>query len=624
MNILNAAQQYAAQGWPVFPCNGKIPLIKGWPEVASIDYEQITEYWRGFPDANIGIVTVPRSGLLLVDVDGPEGESSLTRLAQQHGDLPETLVAKTGRGTHYYYAYPTGCDIHNDTGRKLGHGVDIRATGGFVVAPPSRHASGDCYEWVNPDCPVSQPPEWLIALLTQEPEEKPIPAPSIPIEASKGTRYAEAALTNACALVAGSRPGNRNHTLNAQAYGIGQLVASGSLASHDAESRLIDAATSAGLPNREALATIKSGLKAGEKTPRDLSHVRQPREAKAETAAPEKKESAGKVTQPAFALQSITARELLSREFKPPRWAIPGMLPEGLTILAGRPKCGKSWLAFDLCLAVARGGMALGNQPAQHGKALYLALEDSQRRLQDRLLQLIQEGEAPDDLLFTTECARYDQGGLHALADWLDNNPDCRLVVLDTLGRFRPAGKSGDGYGEETHLLGSLQRLALDRQIALIVIHHTRKAQADLSGGDPLDDVLGSTGLTGVADSIWILKRPRTETVAQLFMTSRDVGESEQVIEFDPDSCTWSLQIEPQSKAQSQERQKILDCLQQTGQPIGPKQIAEATGLSYDSTRHLIRHMEADGSVLRKARGQYISSQVHNGGERQETRGDPL
>jgi len=624
MTTLETALQHADLGWPVFPCNGKIPLIKEWPQTATLDGEQLSAWWKQWPQANIGIVTGLRSGLLILDVDGPTGEQSLAKLQAHYGQLPETLTVKTGKGFHLYMRYPSDANIKNDVGRRLGAGLDVRGSGGFVIAPGSQHANGAAYEWLNANTPIASPPGWLIELLTQEPEENHAMAEPMPIKPPKATRYGAVALEQACKLVAGAMQGTRNQTLNGQAYGIGQLIGANAVAYVEAETRLLDAAASAGLTRREAQATIRSGMNAGMQEPRNLSHVsEETKPAPSPKVESSPKPKALNPPKPTI-IQAISAADLMVKEFAAPRWAIPNLLPEGLTILAGRPKCGKSWLSFDLCLSVARGGMALGNQPAKQGKALYLALEDSQRRLQDRLLQLIQEGDAPNDLLFTTELPRYDQGGMLALENWLDAHPDCRLVVLDTLGRFRPTAKGGEGYAEETALLGCLQRLALDKGIALVVIHHTRKAKAENSGGDPLDDVLGSTGLTGVADSIWVLKRPRTEAVAQLFMTGRDTGESEQTIEFDSQSCTWQLQMEPETQARSIERQKILDYLGVMNAPTGPKDIASATGLPYDSVRHLIRHMEAEGSVSRKARGKYEAQNAQGHSQHSQSPGSAM
>lgn len=617
MSLIDNVKLYAARNWPTFPCNGKIPLIKAWPEAATTDGEQLTTWWHEWPEANIGIVTGSRSGLLILDVDGPMGNASLACLMETHGKLPETLIAKTGKGFHLYLRYPADAVIKNDVARKLGTGLDVRGAGGYVIAPGSRHTNGSAYEWIDPNVTIANPPDWLIQLLTQEPEQAPFVAPTTPLHESKASRYAMAALENACDLVAKAINGTRNDTLNGQAYGIGQLIGANALAYRDAEAQLMEAASSAGLPRREAQATIRSGLNAGMQEPRNLNQIEASRPSSIPTEKTEPKRKA--LTEaPAMAIQAFSAAELIGKEFAAPRWAIPNLLPEGLTVLAGRPKTGKSWLAFDIALAVARGGQALGNRPVNPGEALYLALEDHERRLQDRLLQLIQDGEAPDTLFFSCEAPRFDKGLIPALQEWLHHHSACRLIVIDTLARIRPPGmRSGDAYQEDTFILGQLQALAMAHRVAVVMLHHTRKATSDSS--DPLDEVLGSSAITGTADAILVLRRPRTESVATLFVTGREVMEEALAIEFDADSCAWSLQVESKSQACSAERQKILDCLAMAHTPMGPKQIAESTGLSYDSTRHMIRDMEADGSVLRKARGQYISKTSLESG----TRGSP-
>jgi hypothetical protein len=308
MSLIETVNQYAAWGWPVFPCNGKIPLIKGWPEAASTDVDQIASWWQDATQSNIGIVTGPRSGLLILDIDGPIGEASLVDLMERHGELPETLTAKTGKGFHFYLKYPADAIIRNDVGRRLGPGLDVRGIGGYVVAPGSRHANGSAYEWVDLETPIADPPGWLVRLLTQEIEERPSVAPARPLKESKSNRYTEAALAQACSLVSQAMAGTRNDTLNGQAYGIGQLIGANAIAYSEAEVRLMEAATLAGLPRREAQSTIRSGLNAGMHEPRDLSHL------SAETKQSEPQPEA-LTTPSAMALQAFSAAELMGREF---------------------------------------------------------------------------------------------------------------------------------------------------------------------------------------------------------------------------------------------------------------------------------------------------------------------
>lgn len=127
----------------------------------------------------------------------------------------------------------------------------------------------------------------------------------------------------------------------------------------------------------------------------------------------------------------------------PVRWVVPGMVPEGVALLAGKPKLGKSWLAMGLRVAVASGGVAFGNVRVEKGSALYLALEDKERRLQFRLKKILARTEVPDGLHYSVECPRLDEGGVEAVEGWLRSRPDARLVVIDNLAKIRPRQRRG-------------------------------------------------------------------------------------------------------------------------------------------------------------------------------------
>ena len=141
-------------------------------------------------------------------------------------------------------------------------------------------------------------------------------------------------------------------------------------------------------------------------------------------------------------METITAEDLEQKDFPEIKWAVPNLLPEGLTILAGRPKRGKSWLGLGLALAVASGGKALGTIDVEKGNALYLALEDNERRLKNRLACLKEPSlKLPPQLHLVTNFLPLQMGGLQTLTDWLDKHPKTRLVVIDTLGRILPSNK---------------------------------------------------------------------------------------------------------------------------------------------------------------------------------------
>src|SRR4029077_4063327 len=133
-----------------------------------------------------------------------------------------------------------------------------------------------------------------------------------------------------------------------------------------------------------------------------------------------------------------SAADLLAREFPEPKWAIPQIIAEGLTILAGKPKTGKSWAALDFAVAVAGGYSALGNVECQQGDVLLLALEDNDRRLNQRLKAVLQGQPAPAALQIATQWRRADTGGLDDLLGWLrEHHKTARLVVIDTLQMIR-------------------------------------------------------------------------------------------------------------------------------------------------------------------------------------------
>lgn len=167
----------AGRGWCLFPveASGKHPLIGRWPEAATSDIAQLEAWAHQYPACNWGLATGAASGLVVIDVDGVEGRASLADLERQGLTLPATLTVTTGRtdgGEHRYYHPPPDVDIRNDQSGKIGAHVDARGAGGFVVCPPSIHASGKQYSFIAPDAPVADLPGRVIKRLTVRP---PIP-----------------------------------------------------------------------------------------------------------------------------------------------------------------------------------------------------------------------------------------------------------------------------------------------------------------------------------------------------------------------------------------------------------------------------------------------------------------
>jgi hypothetical protein len=291
---------------------------------------------------------------------------------------------------------------------------------------------------------------------------------------------------------------------------------------------------------------------------------------------------------------TITAADLASRTFADPRWAVPGVLPDGATLLVGAPKKGKSWLLLGLGIAIAAGGYALGKIPVERGDALLLCLEDNPRRLQERLWRMLDGEPAPERLHLVTEWPRLDDGADVALDTWLTAHPETRLVGIDVLARLRPPS-SGNGnlYQLDYSTLARLKTVSDAHGVALVAVHHSRKAAAD----DPLDTVSGTAGLAGAADTALILTREKGRADGNLYVRGRDVPEADYALGFDPVTCTWNLLGDAAEYRMTEDRAAVVALLRQRG-PLGPKEIAEALSANRGTMRVLLHRMRNAGQLL--------------------------
>jgi len=268
MTVLrDAALAYAAAGLAVFPLKpgSKFPFRGSHGSLdATTDATQIRAWWTQCANANIGLAT--GRGLVLLDIDGPDAAAALLDLQRAHEPLPPTAWMRTRRGWHGYFR--TALPVANSAS-KLGPGLDVRGRGGYGLAPPSVHPSGCAYRW-HDDTPPARAPAWLERLLMpQVPQRRPaVPAPTL------SDRYCEAALRREVERVRTAIGGTINHTLNAAAFALGQLVGAGRLDESLVLEQLADAAASAVMAagwtvndhtNRR---TIASGVASGRRQPR--------------------------------------------------------------------------------------------------------------------------------------------------------------------------------------------------------------------------------------------------------------------------------------------------------------------------------------------------------------------
>jgi AAA domain len=291
----------------------------------------------------------------------------------------------------------------------------------------------------------------------------------------------------------------------------------------------------------------------------------------------------------------ITARELQTKQFKPVRIILPELIPEGVTILAGKPKIGKSWLMLDVCVAVAGGRFVLGDKKPVQGDVLYLALEDNQRRLKKRMDKLIGDYSWPERLDLHTEWKRLDQGGLEDFEEWCKAKPERRLICIDTLAKMRPlVGRNEQAYAADYRAIEGLQRIAGQYQVGIVLTHHLRKASSE---DDAFDDVSGTLGLTGAADTIVIMKRH--SGMVKVYVRGRDIEEGEFAAEFNPESCRWRLVGAADEVFRSQERQIIIAALRSADEPMSISDIMAATERTdRNATKSLLHKMKTAGEVI--------------------------
>jgi hypothetical protein len=303
-----------------------------------------------------------------------------------------------------------------------------------------------------------------------------------------------------------------------------------------------------------------------------------------------------------------TAAILQGMTFAPLKFIVPGLIVEGLVLLAGRPKVKKSWLALDIGVAVAANRFCLGDRKPEPGDVLHLALEDGERRLQQRMSKLLPTfgGKWPERFHYATQWLRADQGGVEAIELWCEAHPNARLVIIDVLAKFRAPTTNRNAYEQDYAALSKLQELATRRSITILVVHHTRKGTSD----DPVEEISGTLGLAGAADGFLVLKRAGSG--ATLIGRCRDTDDVDLAVQFSKENCRWTILGQAAEVRRSEQRGLILTALEEAG-PAGlsPKEMAaEVSGLNHDNAKQLSRRMANAGEIQSNGRGRYFHAAV--------------
>jgi hypothetical protein len=523
-DLLDAALSYGARGWPVLPLHtwaderctcgqrecsspAKHPRLQHGLHEASTDEDTIVAWWRRWPTANVGL----RTGVAfdVLDVDGQEGRASIIEACTEHGPLPDGPWSLTGGGGDHLLFRTTGA------GNRAGilPKVDWRGRNGYVVAPPSLHASGDTYAWeAGPETPLSAAPEWLVALVAPTPRpERPSQAPRfLPPGSHDGTPYGLRALEAEISELARAAVGLRNHSLNGCAFNLYQLVAGGELQEGVVTDRLRSTAIGIGLGELEVEKTLASARSAGIAVPRSAPKLRMVAGGDVAYEPPppepdydidyEPSPDDGEADEPSpvevFESKMLTldAMELLP----PPEYVIDKLLAKNsVAAIYGAPGGGKSFLALDLGAHIATGSWWQGRE-VEKGQVLFVAAEGSGGwpKRAAAWKKFNRTHTVPDFHIYPGTVNLLNPGQVGVLVEV------CRkwkfaLVVIDTVARSMVGGDENTAK-DMGMVVDAADWVKTACGGCVLLIHH--------SGKDTAAGLRGSSALLGATDTVMEVK----------------------------------------------------------------------------------------------------------------------
>lgn len=519
------ALKLAEYGFAVFPLKRKkkVPILPNGFKIATTETSSIIKWWTEHPQANIGIACGQQSGgLCVIDVDvahaeeGIDGRESLREWEKVHGQLPETVTATTGSGgTHLYYR------VHKEVRPKVGllPGVDIRCDGSYVVAPGSIHENGHEYFWdLSPeDIDIAEADDVVWELLNTKndiAEGEGFKASDETVPEGRRTNY----LFRLTASL--QSKGLADEAIKAAVRAENELKCKPPLS----ESEL----------NREVFPALKKYNK-GENY--DMFPV---------PSGPVKPKEEEEII-------IKTARQIQAEDLPPIKFFVDGLVAQGTTIIVAKSKMGKSWFALQMACAVAEGKKFLGRFNTHKCGVFYLDLECNDQLMQSRL-DIVMDGKlAPDNLHITHKFPTLDKGFAREMDKFLNAHKDVGLVIIDVLKKIKPSKKNGkeSDYDVDYENLGTLNEIAQTHNIAVLILHHSRKM---VDPDDPFSNALGSTALQGSTDTMIALSRKkRFDEETDMFISTRLFREQNYKAKYDNQTAKWSVLGEEYEYQQSLE-----------------------------------------------------------------------
>ena len=306
-----------------------------------------------------------------------------------------------------------------------------------------------------------------------------------------------------------------------------------------------------------------------------------------------------------FNSMSLDMPTLMKTELPPMKWAVAGILPEGFICLAGRPKAMKSWTALKLVYCVQNGLNFLDHQTVQ-GDAIYFGLEDSKRRIKDRVSKMGFAKLKQPQIVLGGDVPYLSFGFEECLENWIKSKENPRLVVIDTLARIKPRqSKSGTAYDQDNLLMNGIQKLAVQNNLTVLFITHLSKSSQEYS----FDKIQGSVGVQGMTDAMWMLDRgDGVNSKASLKGRGRDILDFEYALNWDGVSMSYLYEGNLDIINQNENRREITKAMEDLSKELDqvrPSDVAKFYGVPSNSKdgRRMARTMQRMADQFELDRG---------------------
>ncbi len=538
---------------------GKQPLVRGRAYQEHLPTEQeVTDWWTQWPHANIGMATGQISAIMVVDCDSA---GATNRFEDNYPEAEDTLQVQTARGKHYYFQFEEG--IRNDAGKLLGPGIDVRGEGGFVIIPPSIHASGKPYQWLNRSKPSPLSTSLREVLVSRNKVG--------PFDGSVAESFQERFDT--AKALAGVPEGQRDETL----FKLAGKLRNADVPQEMAEKLVLEAAQNCQPSFSESIALEKVG------------RVYERYQTGTAPSDPKVVSALGEETvRKDIKLQ--TWEEFLSTTPEEREYTINGILPDsGLAVLLGRGKHGKSTLVTHACRAIASGQGFL-DRGTKVKPVVYVNYEMAE----DYLQTLLRAGDCPTGAYIINRPEPIlTLKAIENIMGQVENGPG--MMVIDSFrGAFKLQGEAENLSGGAGVLLRQLQDLAINKGWLIILIHHSNRGSREGT-----DSVSGTSDWIAAPDVLWSWSRPDPDKSGTLIIEGRIPPLDPMAVQLSLESCEYVGTVkEDQEKA---DKGAIQGFLTEDWQIT--KDIVALTGLAEGTIRTRLNSLHKDGLVERDGKG---------------------